>query len=122
VLYKKHWCKSSGSGKSDITKSEFIEWTNGLWTFSGENRKKIGHPAPFPLQLPWRCIRLFSFVGDVVLDPFVGSGTTLLAAASLERIGVGVEIDTEYCELAKKRILSSCPPVEIDTTKAASGY
>jgi site-specific DNA-methyltransferase (adenine-specific) len=107
VLYKKHWCKSGGSGKSDITKSEFIEWTNGLWTFSGENRKKIGHPAPFPLELPRRCIKLFSFVGDVVLDPFMGSGTTLLAAALLDRIGVGVEIDAEYCELAKKRILSS---------------
>ncbi len=106
VLYKKNWRKTSGSRKSDITKAEFMSWTNGLWTFSGESKKKIGHPAPFPLELPHRCIKLFSFVGDTVLDPFAGSGTTLIAAAMLNRIGIGVEIDPRYCELAKKRILS----------------
>jgi len=77
VLYKKHWRKVSGSGKSDITRDEFIQWTNGLWTFKGESKKRIGHPAPFPIELPKRCIKLFSFVGDTILDPFVGSGTTL---------------------------------------------
>jgi len=107
VLYKKRWRKTSGSGKSDITRSEFMEWTNGVWTFSGESKKKIGHPAPFPLELLRRCIKLFSFVGDTVLDPFMGSGTTLIAAAMLNRIGIGVEIDPQYCELAKKRILSA---------------
>ena len=105
VLYKKHWRKTSGSRKSDISRSEFIEWTNGVWSFSGESRKKIGHPAPFPLELPRRCIKLFSFVGDTVLDPFAGSGTTLIAAAMLDRIGIGVEIEPQYCELAKRRIL-----------------
>lgn len=105
VLYKKYWHKTSGSGKSDITKEEFVEWTNGLWTFSGESRE-IGHPAPFPLELPTRCIKLFSFVGDTVLDPFAGSGTTLVAAAMLDRVGIGVEIDPQYCELAKRRIVS----------------
>jgi site-specific DNA-methyltransferase (adenine-specific) len=107
VLYKKRWRKTSVSRKSDITKSEFMNWTNGVWTFSGESKKKIGHPAPFPLELPRRCIKLFSFVGDTVLDPFAGSGTTLIAAAMLSRIGIGVEIDPKYCELAKKRILSA---------------
>jgi site-specific DNA-methyltransferase (adenine-specific) len=72
VLYKRQWRKISGGGKSDITKTEFMNWTNGLWTFSGESRKKIGHPAPFPLELPCRCIKLFSFVGDTVLDPLAG--------------------------------------------------
>lgn len=106
VLYKKHWRKTSGSGQSDITRDEFIEWTNGVWTFPGEN-KNVGHPAAFPLELPKRCIKLFSFVGDTVLDPFAGSGTTLIAAAMLRRIGIGVEIDRQYCEVAKKRILST---------------
>lgn len=67
VLYKKDWKKTGGSRKSDITKSEFLEWTNGVWNFSGESKKRIGHPAPFPVELPFRCIKLFSFVGDTVL-------------------------------------------------------
>ena len=105
ILYKSKWKKLSGSGDSDITRDEFIEWTNGMWTFSGENRKKVGHPAPFPLELPKRCIKLFSFVNDTVLDPFLGSGTTLVACALLNRRGIGVEIDRKYCELAKKRLI-----------------
>jgi site-specific DNA-methyltransferase (adenine-specific) len=105
VLYKKHWRKVSESRKSDITRDEFIQWTKGLWTFKGESKKKVGHPAPFPIELPKRCIKLFSFVGDTILDPFAGSGTTLIAAAMLNRIGIGIEIDTEYCNLAKSRIL-----------------
>lgn len=107
VLYKRRWRKTSGSRRSDITRSEFMDWTNGLWTFGGESKKRIGHPAPFPLELPRRCIKLFSFVGDTVLDPFAGSGTTLIAAAMLNRIGIGVEIDLHYCELARQRILST---------------
>ena len=106
VLYKKNWKKTSGSGISDIGKGEFIEWTNGVWTFHGESKKKIGHPTPFPIELPRRCIKLFSFVGDIVLDPFMGSGTTVIAAAQNKRKGIGIEIDKEYCELAKRRILN----------------
>lgn len=104
VLYKNNWKKTGGSRISDITKSEFMQWTNGLWTFNGESKKKIGHPAPFPLELPLRCIKLFSFVGDVVLDPFLGSGTTLIASFLNKRKGIGVEIDKEYCDLAIKRL------------------
>ncbi|MEG8947033.1 DNA-methyltransferase [Rosettibacter firmus] len=105
VLYKKKWKKISGSKKSDITKSEFIEWTNGVWNFMGESKKRIGHPAPFPLELPKRCIKLFSYVGDIILDPFLGSGTTLIACNLTNRKGIGIEVDKNYCELAKKRIL-----------------
>ncbi|MEM3737067.1 MAG: site-specific DNA-methyltransferase [Candidatus Bathyarchaeia archaeon] len=103
VLYKKRWEKLN-KGKSDITRDEFIEWTNGVWNFGGENRSKIGHPAPFPLELPRRCIKLFSFVGDTVFDPFLGSGTTLLACLETNRIGIGVEINRNYCELAIRRL------------------
>jgi len=105
VLYKKKWKKTSGTKKSDITKKEFLEWTNGVWSFMGESKKRIGHPAPFPIELPRRCIKLFSYVGDTVLDPFLGSGSTLVACKILNRKGIGVEIDKNYCELAKKRIL-----------------
>ncbi len=105
VLYKKIWKKTSGSKKSDVLKKEFLEWTNGLWTFSGESKKKIGHPAPFPIELPRRCIKLFTFIGDTVLDPFMGSGTTLIAGYLNNRNVVGIDIDETYCELAKKRII-----------------
>lgn len=103
LLYKKRWKKIS-KGKSDIARNEFIEWTNGVWNFSGESRRKIGHPSPFPIELPKRCVKLFSFVGDVVLDPFLGSGTTLIACLETDRIGIGVEIDKKYCDLAVKRL------------------
>jgi len=105
VMYKDRWKKTSGSGISDITRDEFIEWTNGVWTFQGEFRSKVGHPAPFPLELPKRCIKLFSYVGDTVLDPFLGSGTTLVASALLKRKGIGVEIERKYCEIAKERLI-----------------
>ncbi|RZN68959.1 MAG: site-specific DNA-methyltransferase [Candidatus Methanolliviera hydrocarbonicum] len=105
ILYKKTWKKTSGSRESDITKEEFMGWTNGLWTFSGESKKKIGHPAPFPIELPRRCIKLFSFVRDTILDPFMGSGSTLIAAYLSKRKGIGVEIDKNYCELAKQRLI-----------------
>lgn len=104
ILYKKRWKKISGSRKSDITKDEFMKWTNGVWNFNGESKKKVGHPAPFPIELPHRCIKLFSFVGDIILDPFLGSGTTLIASYLNNRKGVGVEIDKKYCDLAIRRL------------------
>lgn len=105
VLYKKFW-KKQHSGKSDIEKNEFLEWTNGVWSFSGESKKKIGHPTPFPVELPRRCIKLFSYVDDTILDPFLGSGSTLIACLATKRKGIGVDIDKHYCALAKRRILS----------------
>jgi len=107
ILYKKYWKKIGGSRKNDITKEEFMGWTNGLWTFTGESKKRIGHPAPFPRELPRRCIKLFSYVGDTVLDPFMGSGTTLIETVLNNRIAVGVDIDKKYCDLAKRRLRDS---------------
>lgn len=104
VLYKKIWKKTSGSQQSDISKQDFIDWTNGLWSFNGESKNKIGHPAPFPVDLPRRCIKLFSYIGDTILDPFLGSGTTLVASYLNDRIGIGIDIDPRYCRIALKRL------------------
>jgi len=106
IMYKQQWKKISGSRVSDISKDEFIKWTNGIWDITGESKKRAGHPAPFPVELPKRCIKLFSFVGDTILDPFVGSGSTLIACFETKRNGIGVDIDKKYCELAKTRILT----------------
>jgi site-specific DNA-methyltransferase (adenine-specific) len=117
VLYKDKWKKTSGSKISDIERNEFMDWTNGLWVFNGESKKRIGHPAPFPIELPRRCVKLFSYVDDVVLDPFSGSGTTLIAAVSNNRKGIGIDVDRKYCELARKRILESTEPAQVETPK-----
>lgn len=105
VFFKDQWKKTTQNRLNDITKKEFIEWTNGVWTFNGESKKRIGHPAPFPKELPYRCIKLFSYQNELVFDPFVGSGTTLIVAEKLNRKGIGVEIDSDYCALAEKRIM-----------------
>lgn len=117
VLYKGDWKKTGGTKLSDISKKDFMEWTNGLWTFNGESKKRIGHPAPFPIQLPNRGIKLFSFVRDVVFDPFAGSGTTLIASENNNRIGIGLEIDSHYCEIAKQRIIKETGLIHFSNDK-----
>jgi site-specific DNA-methyltransferase (adenine-specific) len=103
VLYKDTWKREAKGRVSDIERDEFIEWTNGFWTFGGESKKRIGHPAPYPVELPRRCIKLFSFVEDV-LDPFLGSGTTAIAALQNNRRAIGIEVDEKYCQLAVERL------------------
>jgi site-specific DNA-methyltransferase (adenine-specific) len=102
-MYKKQWKKLT-KGVTNIERNEFMEWTNGVWTFNGESKKRVGHPAPFPIELPSRCIKLFSYEGDLILDPFVGSGSTLVACRQLSRTGIGFDIDSSYLELALKRV------------------
>ena len=112
VLFKKEWKKTRVDGQNDIARQEFMDWTNGLWTFQGESKKRVGHPAPFPLELPRRCIKLFSYKEDIVLDPFMGSGTTLIAAEQNDRKAIGMDIDEGYCTLAKNRLIEEAHVLE----------
>lgn len=105
IMYKGEWKKTKGTKISTIEKEEFMQWTNGLWVFNGENRtKKLKHPAPFPEELPKRCIKLFSYEEDLVLDPFNGSGTTGVVAFKNNRNFIGYDINLDYCNFAKERI------------------
>jgi len=90
--------------ESTITKDEFLEFTKSVWGIFTESAKKVGHPAPFPMDLPYRLIQLYTYSNEVVLDPFMGSGQTALAALKTGRRFVGYELNEDYLELAKSRI------------------
>ncbi len=96
--------KNPAQRAATISKEAFLELTRSVWTFPSESARKVGHPAPFPLELPRRLIELYTFAGEVVLDPFMGSGQTALAALQTYRHYVGYEIDPEYAALADSRI------------------
>jgi site-specific DNA-methyltransferase (adenine-specific) len=105
VFYKGTFRRpSTASRRGDITRDEFLAWTLGVWTFAGANPRRVGHPAPFPEELPRRLIKLYSYPSDLVLDPFVGSGTTLAAATKLGRRGMGVEINPAFCDLSIRTV------------------
>lgn len=89
---------------STITKDEFLEFTKSVWTFSAESARKIGHPAPFPIELPYRLIQLYTFKDEVILDPFCGSGSACLAAIKAGRHYIGYDTEEEYVWLAERRI------------------
>lgn len=90
--------------KNTITKEHFMEYTKSIWTMNAEIAKKIGHPAPFPVELPYRLIQLFSFTNDIVLDPFIGSGTTGVAALKTNRFYIGYDTNSEYIKIAEDRL------------------
>lgn len=90
--------------QNSISKEQFMEWTKSVWTMNPESAKKIGHPAPFPEELPYRLIQLYSFVNDIVLDPFMGSGTTAVSAIKTDRKFVGFDTNAEYIKLANNRL------------------
>ena len=93
------------NGRIDtIGKDEFIQQTKSIWSFSTESAKRVNHPAPFPVELPKRCIEMFTFLGDVVLDPFLGSGTTAVAAKMSGRRYIGSDLSAEYCAIAEERL------------------
>jgi site-specific DNA-methyltransferase (adenine-specific) len=104
VFSKDSFSRDKVGRESTVTRDEFLEFTKSVWRFDAEPARKVGHPAPFPVELPYRCIQLYTFRGDVVLDPFMGSGQTALAAIRAERHYVGYEVERKYVELSEKRI------------------
>lgn len=104
VFSKESFSRKRGSKKDTIAKEEFLEWTKSVWTFPAVSARSIGHPAPFPEELPHRLIQLYTFKEDVVLDPFCGSGTACLAARKDGRYYIGYDIEPEYVKLANQRI------------------
>ncbi len=104
LVFSKDSMKNSSGGKSTIEKDEFMESTLSIWNITPEKAKKIGHPAPFPVELPKKFINLYSFKDDLILDPFIGSGTTAVASKLLKRKYVGYEINKNYIEIASNRL------------------
>jgi DNA modification methylase len=104
VFSKDSFSRPSQNRQSTIEKDDFLNWTKSVWEFPAVSAKQVGHPAPFPEELPRRLIELYTYNHDVVLDPFCGSGTTCLAAYKANRHYVGYEVNQEYLLLAEKRI------------------
>jgi site-specific DNA-methyltransferase (adenine-specific) len=107
IFSKETFRRPKDDRKPTITKEDFLSWTKSVWSFPAVQARQIGHPAPFPVELPHRCIQLYTYHGEVVLDPFAGSGTTCLAASQDGRHYIGYEIDPTYCKLAKNRLTKS---------------
>jgi site-specific DNA-methyltransferase (adenine-specific) len=109
LVFAKQGFSRPDKGESDIDGDEFMAGTLSVWDILPESAKRVGHPAPFPVELATRVIRLYSYVGDVVLDPFLGSGTTAVAALTAGRRYVGYDIAADYCALAQARIAATQP-------------
>lgn len=104
LVFAKQSYSRPDKGLSTIERDNFMESTLSTWYIRPESAKKIGHPAPFPLELAKRVINLYSYQDDVILDPFVGSGTTCIAAKQLNRYYIGFDVSSEYCDLAQSRL------------------
>ncbi len=96
--------KNLNKRNNTISKEEFLELTKSVWTFPAESARKVGHPAPFPVELPYRLIQLYTYEDEVILDPFVGSGQTAIATIKANRHYIGYDVEEEYVKLSKKRI------------------
>lgn len=107
LIFSKDSFSRPARGRDTITKDEFLLYTKSVWDLPAESARRVGHPAPFPVELPYRCIQLYTFQGDVVLDPFCGVGSTCIAALRTGRHFIGYETKQEYVNAAVKRIQES---------------
>jgi len=117
LVFAKQSYSRPDKGISTLERDEFMASTLSIWKIPPESAKKRGHPAPFPLELANRVIKLYSYQDDVILDPFMGSGTTCVAAKQLNRHYVGFDISADYCELANKRLMSLVDEAQAITPK-----
>jgi site-specific DNA-methyltransferase (adenine-specific) len=105
LIFSKGTYKRESQGRqSTISRDEFLEFTRSIWTFPTASAQQAGHPAPFPVELPYRLIQLYTFENEIVLDPFIGSGSTALAALDCGRNYIGYEVNPEYVAVAQGRI------------------
>jgi site-specific DNA-methyltransferase (adenine-specific) len=117
VFSKDNYKLEGDNSIKEMSNDEFVQYTRTIWNFSPESKKKIGHPAPFPEELPKRLIKFLSYKDNIILDMFSGSGTTGLVAKKLGRDFILIDNSKEYCELALKRIKR-----ELSQTKLNSLY
>ena len=104
LIYSKESLAHKSEKNSTISKQDFLDSTKSIWRFSAANARRLKHPAPFPVELPRRLIELYSFKGDIVLDPFVGSGSSCIAAVRTDRNYVGYDLSQEYIDIANSRL------------------
>jgi site-specific DNA-methyltransferase (adenine-specific) len=105
LVFSKDTFRRERSGRtSTISEDEFLAYTKSIWSFPAESAKRVQHPAPFPVELPYRLIQLYTFGGDVVLDPFAGSGSTAIAALEAGRNFVLFDTSNDYVEIARARV------------------
>ncbi len=122
VFCKEGFSRADGAGReSTIGRDEFLECTKSIWSMPTESAKRTRHPAPFPVQLPLRLIQLYTFSQDVVLDPFMGSGTTAVAAVGAGRKWVGYETSSEYIRITQERLQREAGPPEVSLFDVAAG-
>lgn len=117
IFSKGDYKRERENKENSISKEQFIDWTKSIWTMNAESARRIGHPAPFPEELPFRLIQLYSFKDDIILDPFMGSGTTALSAVKSERKFVGYDISKDYVALSEKRLDSYLSQIKLAFTE-----
>jgi site-specific DNA-methyltransferase (adenine-specific) len=104
IFSKGSFSRNPHNKENTITKGEFLTFTKSTWDFPAESATRVSHPAPFPIELPYRCIQLYTFKGEVVLDPFCGIGSTCIAAIKSGRQFVGYDVNKEYVGIANSRV------------------
>lgn len=111
VFSKGQYNRQAKDKESTINKDEFLEFTKSVWKFPAESARRVSHPAPFPLELPRRLIQLYTYANDVVLDPFIGSGTTAVSASRAGRRYVGYDVSSEYVKISETRLVMEGQPL-----------